>query len=81
MLYATLKEGRIKLKKDHKVIKGATSMQGEVYAYMEHPAVAGGSAAGGTHRDTRHTINTEAQLKKFCREHLKKPLEEFIDRS
>ena len=56
-------------------------MQGEVYAYMEHPAVAGGSAAGGAHRDTRHTINTQAQLKKFCREHLKKSLEEFIDSS
>ena len=69
----------IKLKKDHKVIKGASSMQGEVYAYMEHPAVSGDDEAGGRHRDTRHTINTHAQLKIFCREHLKKSLEEFID--
>ena len=71
----------LKLKKVHKVVKGVTSMQGEVYAYMEHPSVAGGSAAGGAHRDTRHTINTQTQLKKFCREHLKKSLEEFIDSS
>ena len=69
----------IKLKKVHKAIKGATSMQGEVYAYMEHPAVSGGAAAGGRLRDTRHTINTEAQLRKFCVEHLKKPLDEFIE--
>ena len=71
----------LKLKKEHKAVKGVTSMQGEVYAYMEHPAVAGGSTAGGSHRDTRHTINTQTQLKKFCREHLKKSLEEFIDSS
>ena len=69
----------IKLKKEHKVVKGVTSMQGEVFAYMEHPAVAGGDTAGGRHRDTRHRINTMAQLKLFCREHLKKSLEEFVD--
>ena len=69
----------IKLKKVHKVIKGATSMQGDVYAYMEHPAVAGGAAAGGRHRDTRHCINTQEQLKKFCREHIKKSLDELLN--
>ena len=71
----------IKLKKDHKVVKGVTSLQGEVYAYMEHPAAqaASSDSVGGRHRDTRHRINTKAQLEKFCREHLKKPLDEFID--
>ena len=42
----------IKLKKEHKVVKGVTSMQGEVFAYMEHPAASGGATAGGRHRDT-----------------------------
>ena len=69
----------IKLKKEHKVVKGVTSMQGDVFAYLEHPAVAGGSAAGGSHRDTRHCINTQAQLKKFCRDHLKKSLDELLE--
>ena len=69
----------IKLKKVHRVIKGATSLQGEVYAYTEHPAVSGGGSAGGRHRDTRHTINTGAQLRTFCLEFLKKPLDDFID--
>ena len=68
----------MKLKKVHKVVKGVTSLQGEVYAFLEHPAVAGGGAAGGNHRDTRHRINTQDQLKTFCLEHLKKPLEEFL---
>ena len=54
-------------------------MQGDVYAYIEHQAVAGGSAAGGRHRDTRHCINTQAQLEKFCIDHLKKPLEELLN--
>ena len=75
----TVLQTLIKLKKEHKVVKGVTSMQGDVYAYMEHPAVAGGDSAGGRHRDTRHRINTVAQLKKFCDEHLKNPLEHFID--
>ena len=69
----------IRLKKVHKVVKGATSLQGDVYAYMEHPAVAGGSAAGGRHRDTRHLINTKAQLEKFCVEYLRRPLSEFVE--
>ena len=55
-----------------------TSQQGEVYAYMQHPAASGGETAGGGHRDTRHLVNTQAQLKKFCLEHLKKPLDEFL---
>ena len=75
----TILQTLVKLKKDHKVVKGVTSMQGDVYAYVEHPAVAGGSAAGGQHRDTRHCINTQAQLKTFCRDHLKKSLEELLD--
>ena len=69
----------ISLKKDHKVVKGVTSLQGDIYAYIEHQAVAGGDDAGGRHRDTRHCINTQTQLRKFCREHLQKPLEDFID--
>ena len=68
----------IKLKKEHKVVKGVTSMQGDVFAYMEHPAVSGGATAGGQHRDTRHCINTQEQLKKFCREHLKKSLDDLL---
>ena len=69
----------IKLKKVHKLVKGVTSIQGEVYAFMEHPAVAGGAAAGGRHRDTRHCINTEAQLQKFCREHIKRSLDDILN--
>ena len=68
----------VKLKKVYKLVKGVTSMQGDVFAYMEHPAVAGGASAGGRHRDTRHCVNTEAQLKKFCREHIKKSLDEIL---
>ena len=75
----TVLQTLIKLKKDHRAVKGVTSMQGDVFAYMEHPAVAGGGAAGGRHRDTRHCINTMAQLRKFCVDHLKKPLDDFID--
>ena len=77
----TVLQTLIKLKKDHKVVKGVTSMQGEVYAYMEHPAAAAadGDSPGGRHRDTRHRINTVAQLKKFCVEHLKHPLDHFIE--
>ena len=69
----------IKLKKEYKLVKGVTSMQGEVYAYMEHPAAAGGEAAGGRHRDTRHCVNTQAQLQKFCREHIKRSLDEILN--
>ena len=68
----------VKLKKEHKVVKGVTSIEGEVYAFLEHPAVAGGATAGGRHRDTRHRVNTQAQLQKFCIEHLKKPLDEYF---
>ena len=53
-------------------------MEGEIFAYLEHPSVAGGALAGGRHRDTRYRINTHAQLKKFCVDHLNRPLEEFF---
>ena len=68
----------IKLKKVHKVVKGVTSHQGEVYVFMAHQAVGGGETAGGQHRDTRHRVNTMEQLKKFCLDHLHRPLEEFL---
>ena len=49
----------MKLKKVHKAVKGVSTMDGEVYAYLEHPAVAGGVAAAGRHRDTRHRVTRQ----------------------
>ena len=71
----------LKLKKDHDVIKGATSMEGNVYAYTEPPPPAHASS-GGTRskpKDIRHLINNRRSLQKFCDDYLRRPLEELLE--
>ena len=68
----------LRIKKDHDVIKGVTSMDGDVYAYTAAEDHAVRNRDGQRRRDVRHRLNTRAQLQKFCNDVVKKPLEQFI---
>ena len=68
----------LKIKKNHNVLKGVTSMDGDVYAYTPaEPAPA--SRDANRPRDKKHMVNTRRDLQKFCATYIRKPLEDFID--
>ena len=61
-----------KMKKKHpSIVKGCLTMDGKIYAFT--PAVAQGN------RDQRHYISDMDDLKDFCRKHVKKPMEDFLE--
>ena len=53
------------------VLKGVTSFDGRIYAYTA-------SNNGPNARDTRHLINDQDALVKFCTDYMKKPLDFFL---
>ena len=68
-----------RIKRDNDVIKGVSSVEGEVYAYTAAPAEHGArDRRTGPRKDQRHRINSQDQLRHFCDEFVKKPLEQFI---
>ena len=77
----------VRMKKNTDVVVGATSHEGQVYAYTAAPAPAQEAAALPADeeaprvkpRDVRHRINTRAQLQRFCDEYVRKPLEDFVE--
>ena len=61
-----------RMKKDHPdLVKGVTTFDGKIYAFTKpvSPSVA---------RDQKHYIANKTQLVNFCRDHVKKPIDEFI---
>ena len=68
-----------RIRKDNNVIKGVSSFEGEVYAYTARPSQQGaGDGQSRTRNDLRHRINTKDQLRRFCDEFVKNPLEDFV---
>ena len=60
-----------RMKKAHPdLVKGSTSLDGRIYAYTK--------PVGNSSRDQRHLINTHESLSAFCREFIKKPLDEYL---
>ena len=66
----------LKIKKDHAVIRGVTSMEGSVYVYTPSPPSASRDARRP--KDIRHLVNTRRALQKFCTDFIRKPLEDFV---
>ena len=65
------------MKKAHRdIITGCTTFDGKVYAFTKQPA--GTSSNLLRPRDTRHLVNTQEALTKFCRDYIKQPLETFL---
>ena len=63
------------IKREHPdVINGCTSLDGKIFAYT--PRVGGSS---GPQRDLRHLVNTQSALQEFCRVHIKRPLDAFLE--
>ena len=64
------------------IIKGVTSQEGVVIVFTPAPAAAAPAATAMASRerprDLRHRITTRAQLEKFCKDYIKKPLDDFI---
>ena len=56
--------------KKAKMIQGCNSYEGRVYAFTKNPAA---------DRDLRHLISGYEDLKKFCRNYVKEPLEKFLE--
>ena len=54
-----------------RLVTGCSSYDGKVYAYTKDP-IAG-------RRDRRHLVNSHSELIKFCSEHVKQPLEAFLE--
>ena len=54
-----------------RLVTGCSSYDGKVYAYTKDP-IAG-------RRDRRHLVNSHSDLIKFCSEHVKQPLEAFLE--
>ena len=72
----------LNMKKAHgNIIRGVSSYEGDVYAYTPQQLEPGSSrdADAQRRRDKRHRINTDEDLKKFCLDYIKKPLDEFLD--
>ena len=79
-----IRQTLLNMKKKHgDVIRGVSSFEGSVFAYTPQPAGSDASTNDGSRRrrDLRHRVNTDEELRKFCREFLKKPLDEFISAS
>ena len=63
------------IKRQHpELVRGVSSYEGRVYAYTKNPATVDGPA-----RDRRHLVNDQDMLVKFCRDFIKKPVENFLD--
>ena len=70
----------LKIKKNNNTIKGVTSEEGQVFAFTAPPdGTNTTSDAGGRQKDRRHSINSKAELQKFCDSFLRRQLEDFID--
>ena len=67
----------VKMKKHSNIVKGVTSMDGNVYVYTsaDPPQT---PIDGSRPKDRRHMVNTRGELQKFCSEYIRKPLDEFI---
>ena len=54
-------------KKHNDIVRGVSTIEGDVIVYTPQPAEPGSSRGGEEHRrrDKRHRINTEEELKKF----------------
>ena len=64
----------LRIKRENDVIKGVSSVEGDVFVYTAAPPEAGARPP----KDLRHRINTRDQLRCFCDEYVKKPLEDFV---
>ena len=68
-----------RIRRDHDIIKGVSSMEGEVFAYTAAPNVQGARDRNSRPpKDLRHRINSKDQLRTFCNEYVKKALEDFV---
>ena len=68
----------LKIKKNHSVVKGVTSMDGDVFAYTPADS-ASASRDANRPKDKKHKINTRCDLQKFCTTYVSKPLEDFLE--
>lgn len=53
------------------LLKGVTTYDGKVYAYTK-------PVSPNSNRDQKHYIANQSDLVSFCREHIKKPIENFL---
>ena len=62
------------MKRQHPdLVKGVSTQDGKVFAFTRSPTAAESS------RDRRHLVNTYEALVEFCREFVKKPIEDFLE--
>ena len=68
------------LKRSNATIKGVTTEDGQVFAFTAPADGSNGSSEDqGRRKDRRHSINTEAELKKFSDSFLRRQLEEVVE--
>ena len=67
----------VKIKKSSAIVKGVTSMDGNIYVYT--PTGQGNASTEARAKDLRHMVNTKRELQKFCNDYLRKPLEDFVN--
>ena len=70
-IYYTLRQ----IRRAHpELLAGCSTFDGKIYAYTK-----ASTSDGQQQRDRRHLIITLETLKKFCAEHIKKPIETFLN--
>ena len=70
----------LKIKRGNNIIKGVTSEEGQIFAFTAPPDESNRSSdAQGRRKDRRHSINTKAELQRFCDTFLRSQLEELVE--
>ena len=71
----------LKIKRSNDDIKGVTSEEGQVFAFTAAPQDSNNRTTDTSVRrkDRRHSINTKAELQKFCDTILRQQLEDLVD--
>ena len=67
-----------RIKRENDVIKGVSSVEGEVFVYTAAPPMQARDQTSEPRRDLRHRVNSKEQLRIFCENFVKKQLEEFV---
>ena len=74
-----IRQSLLNMKKQHgDIVRGVTSFEGDVFVYTPQSAEPGASRDGRRPKDKRHRVNNEEELRDFCREFIKKPLDLFL---
>ena len=66
-----------KMRRNTDIVTGCSTFEGKIFAYTKNPGIE--VQRTSKPNDRKHAVNTHEELINFCREFVKKPLEDFLD--